>query len=380
MQRHAAVASPFAALYAALIVYASLYPFAGWRLPTVNLATFLLQPWPRYWTAFDLVSNAVGYVPLGLLVGLVLCGRGWRAWRAALGAALAGAALSLALELLQHFVPGRVPSNVDLGLNTLGAAVGGGLALVVHARGGVARLERFRDRWFTRRSAGGIVLLIVWPIGLLFPLPLPLGVGQVIARGRDALYEALQDTWAADWAEQWLAEPLNASGLGPGGEWLVVAFGMLAPCLVGYAVTSAGWRRHALVAVLVAAAAVTTTLSTALNFGPQHALAWATPRALAAIVVAVAVAAVLVRLPRRAAAAVGLMVLTALVVLVTQAPDDPYFAQTLQSWEQGRFIRFHGAAQWVGWLWPYAAIAHLLAMVGLRRERAPDEAHLKMPS
>ena len=26
-------------------------------------------------------------------------------------------------------------------------------------------------------------------------------------------------------------------------------------------------------------------------------------------------------------------------------------------WEQGRFIRFHGAAQWVGWLWPYAAIA-----------------------
>ena len=38
----------------------------------------------------------------------------------------------------------------------------------------------------------------------------------------------------------------------------------------------------------------------------------------------------------------------------------PYFAQSLHGWEQGRFIRFHGAAQWVGWLWPYAAIVYLL--------------------
>ena len=66
-------------------------------------------------------------------------------------------------------------------------------------------------------------------------------------------------------------------------------------------------------------------------------------------------------MPRRAAAGLGLIALTALVMLVAQAPADPYFAQSLQGWEQGRFIRFHGAAQWVGWLWPYAALAYLLA-------------------
>ena len=46
-------------------------------------------------------------------------------------------------------------------------------------------------------------------------------------------------------------------------------------------------------------------------------------------------------------------------------------ADTLQAWEQGRFIRFHGAAQWIGWLWPYVAMLYLLARIGAR-ERSAD--------
>jgi hypothetical protein len=64
-----------------------------------------------------------------------------------------------------------------------------------------------------------------------------------------------------------------------------------------------------------------------------------------------------------AAAALGLVVLALLVALVAQAPEDPYFAASLAGWEQGRLVRFHGMAQWVGWLWPYAAMAWLLARV-----------------
>jgi 2',3'-cyclic-nucleotide 2'-phosphodiesterase (5'-nucleotidase family) len=45
---------------------------------------------------------------------------------------------------------------------------------------------------------------------------------------------------------------------------------------------------------------------------------------------------------------------------VAQAPADPYFAASLHGWEQGRFIRFHGLAQWIGWCWPYAATLWLL--------------------
>jgi hypothetical protein len=35
----------------------------------------------------------------------------------------------------------------------------------------------------------------------------------------------------------------------------------------------------------------------------------------------------------------------------------------LQSWEQGRFVRFNGLAEWLGWLWPYAAIALVLGRI-----------------
>jgi hypothetical protein len=73
--------------------------------------------------------------------------------------------------------------------------------------------------------------------------------------------------------------------------------------------------------------------------------------------------------PRRVAAGIGLIALTALVMLVGQAPADPYFAQSLQGWEQGRFIHFHGAAQWVGWAWPYAALVYLLVRLAAREPR-----------
>ena len=66
--------------------------------------------------------------------------------------------------------------------------------------------------------------------------------------------------------------------------------------------------------------------------------------------------------------------LLALVVhlsLLNQAPASAYFAHTLQTWEQGRFIRFHGLAQWLGWLWPYAALAYVLVRVS--RGEAPPK-------
>jgi hypothetical protein len=106
------------------------------------------------------------------------------------------------------------------------------------------------------------------------------------------------------------------------------------------------------------------TLSTALNFGPEHALAWRTPLVTVAMGVAIVMAMGLVWIGPRLAGALALVALTGLVVLVHVAPADPYFAQSLQAWEQGTFIRFHGLAEWVGWLWPYAAIAWLLRQVG----------------
>jgi len=373
MARHRSLASPLAWLYAALIVYASLYPFTGWRAPGVSLVHFLSLPWPRWWTWFDLIANLMGYLPLGALVFAALVRTGTGSRPALLLAFAAGTLLSLTMETLQNFLPQRVASNVDLTLNALGTLSGAGLGLWLHRRGIVERWQAARDRWFIARSAGGLALLLMWPFGLLFPLPVPLGVGQVLARVQLAIAVAVQDTPAAPWFETWADAGIERAALSPGDEFALIALGLLAPCMVAFSVARTGWRRLLLVLGAALAGCLATTLSTALNFGPQHAWAWSTPQALAALAVAIVLAGLLSVVPARAAAGLGLVALTALVVLVAQAPADPFFAASLQGWEQGRFIRFHGAARWVGWLWPYAAIAYLLARLG-----AADEAP-KMP-
>ena len=366
MARHRSSASPLAWLYAALIVYASLYPFAGWHVPGVSLTHYLTLPWSRWWTGFDLVANLLGYLPLGALIFGSRVRTGMRSRPALLLAFALGTLLSLALETLQNFLPQRVASNVDLALNALGALLGAVLGLWLHWRGGVERWQAARDRWFIDRSAGGLALLLLWPVGLLFPLPVPLGVGQVLGRVEELVAGALQGTPLEAWFEAWVESGLERTALSPGGEFALIALGLLAPCMVAFSVARPGWRRLVLVLGATLFGGLATTLSTALNFGPQHAWAWSTPQALAALAFAVLLAALFSAVPGRAATGLGLMVLTALIVFVAQAPSDPFFAESLQGWEQGRFIRFHGAARWVGWLWPYAAIAYLLARLGAR--------------
>ena len=368
MPRHHSSASPLAVWFVALIVYASLYPFTGWRVPGVSPFAFLTLPWPRWWTSFDLISNLFGYLPLGALVFGALVRTGSKP-RLAFGLAFAsGTLLSLAMEFLQNFLPNRVSSNVDLGLNSLGTLLGAALGGLVHQRGGVERWQAARDRWFIGRSAGGLALLLLWPLGLLFPLPVPLGVGQVLAQLQEAIANVVQDTPAADWFDGWATAELERTALSPAGDFSLMALGLLAPCMVAFSITWPGWRRLVLVLVAAAMGCLGTTLSTALNFGPQHAFAWSTPQALAAMGFAMLLSALLSFAPHRVAAGLGLLASTALVAIVTQAPSDPYFAQSLQGWEQGRFIRFHGAARWVGWLWPYVVIVYLLVRLAARDE------------
>jgi VanZ family protein len=368
MVRHRSSASLLAWLYVGLIVYASLYPFTEWRWPTMSPFAFLLLPWPRYWTVFDQVSNLLGYMPLGFLIFAAQVRSGRSAVIGAFQAFWMASALSLSLEFTQNGLPSRVPSNVDWALNTLGAASGAAFGGLLQALGLLDRWQRLRDRWFVDRSAGGLSLLLLWPVGLLFPTSLPLGVGQVLSRLRVAVASVLADTPLAEWARKLLDAPPIAPDLPPLGELCAIALGLLAPCLLGFAVCRSGWRRAVLVIGIAVTGIAVTTLSTALNFGPDHSLAWLTGSAAVGLGVGALAALLLIWVPRRAAAALGLMALTALVLLVAQAPEDAYFAQSLHGWEQGRFIRFHGAAQWVGWIWPYAAMAYLLGRVASRED------------
>ena len=374
MARHRSSAVPLSWLYGGLIVYASLYPFVGWRVPGVGPLDFLVLGWPRYWTSFDFVANLLGYLPLGFLLCVAVVRSGRRARHAALLACAGGALLSLTMEIVQNYLPHRVSSNVDLAFNAAGTAMGAAIGALLHWRGGIAQWQKLRDRWFVARSAGGLALLVLWPIGLLFPTAVPFGLGHVLGRIQPLVIELLAGTPAAAWTEGWtvkVAPAVEAAqpALTSTTELSIIVLGLLAPCLVAFTIATPGWRRAALVIGAAIIGAATTTLSTALNFGPTHAFSWTTQQALQALAIGTGAAMLLSFVPRRVAAGFGLIALTALVMLVARAPADPYFAQSLQGWEQGRFIRFHGAAQWVGWLWPYAALTYLLVRLAAREPR-----------
>lgn len=356
---------PLAQAYAALIVYASLYPFTGWRDQGIEPWAFLWSPWPRYWTAFDFGANAAGYAPLGFLLALGMLrrsqeGRGIGNGMAIAAATAGGAVLAFFMEALQSYLPQRVPSNVDFGLNVLGVFVGAAVAGVLEMAGALDRWSRFRVHWFVDDARGALALLALWPFALLFPAAVPLGLGQVLERLEAALADWLEDTPFLEWLP---VRDVELQPLVPGAELVCVALGALVPCLLAYSVMRSIAKRAVMAAVIVTVGVAATALSAALSWGPTHAWAWLSLPVRAGLVAGLMLALALLPLPRRGCAALVLLALVVHLSLLNQAPTSAYFADTLQAWEQGRFIRFHGLAQWLGWLWPYVVLAYVLVRV-----------------
>jgi hypothetical protein len=194
----------------------------------------------------------------------------------------------------------------------------------------------------------------------LFPPSVPFGLGQVLERLEAQAMEMLEDTPLMEWLP---VRVTDLQPLAPGAELLCVVLGLLIPCLLAFGVIRSSARRIIFVPLLLAVGIATATLSAGLSWGPEHAWAWLDVPTQIALAVALVIASALALAPARVCAALVLLALGIYLSLLNQAPESPYFAQTLQGWEQGRFIRFHGLAQWLGWTWPYAALVYALALV-----------------
>ena len=349
-------ARPLAWLYAALIVYASLSPFGPWRDQDIAPWAFLWAPRTPYWSAFDVAANLLGYAPLGFWITLsaLRLGRRRGAW---LRGGLTGCLLSLLLEGLQSYLPMRVPSQSDWILNSLGAFLGSTLAQTLERRGVLFRYSAMRQRWFVDETHGALPMLLIWPLTLLFPLALPLGLGQVLERLENFLAQLLSNTPFLEWLPM---RSVELQPLMPATQSLGVALGLLLPVLLAYSVMPKGQTRLHALWVLCLLAAFASSLSCALSFGPLQIWAWLTRPVVLGLIVGMMVSISLVWISLRAS--LVLLLVAALIhsALVNTAPIDVYLDQTLQTWEQGRFIRFHGLAQWLGWLWPYALILDVM--------------------
>ncbi|GHD04139.1 hypothetical protein GCM10007320_64820 [Pseudorhodoferax aquiterrae] len=367
---HKTSAWPLALVYLALVVYASLFPFEGWRDQGIAPWAFMAAPLPRWWTWFDVQINVLGYAPLGFLLALAGL-RSGRTRAPVLLTVLAGAAVSFLMETTQGYLPRRVPSNVDFALNVAGVWLGALLAWLLQRTGTIDHWSRFRAGWLTPDARGALVLLALWPLALLFPAAVPLGLGQVFERLEEALAEFLDNTPFLDWLP---VRDVELQPLVPGSEMFCVLLGALVPCLIGYGVVSGVRRRAWFLLVLTLVGAGATALSAALSYGPAHAWAWWTLPVRVGWAGALLVSVLLLPARPRGCAALALLALALHLSLLNQAPTSAYFAQTLQTWEQGRFIRFHGLAQWLGWGWPYVAAIYLVL-----RLSGPDSAPRQLP-
>ena len=356
--RHRTAAWPLAAVYAVLVVYASLYPFEGWRLQGIAPWSFLWAPWPRYWSRFDLVANVLGYAPLGFFIALAwLRDPRRRRWAAVLLALALCSALSLCMESLQMWLPRRVPSNADALLNALGALLGALVARGLDAMGVLARWGRFRQQWFGHQHAGALTLLALWPLALLFPAAVPFGLGQVLERLENTLAQWLEGT---PWLEWLPLRDVELQPMLPMAELICMVLGLLLPLLLAYSLVRGVRQRLLLAAALGLAGVLASALSAALTWGPAHAWAWLDAPTLRALLLAALLALALLRLSPRAAVLIALIGLVWQLSMLNNASASVYFVQNLQIWEQGRFIRFHGLIQWMGWLWPYGLLWHLV--------------------
>jgi VanZ family protein len=344
--------------YLLLIVYASWFPFSGWRSSGLSPFAFLnLQP-QRYWTGFDVMVNVVGYMPLGVLFVLSLHPAVRGMW-AVLLAALGGLLVSGTMEVVQNYLPSRVPSNLDL-LTNAGGCLAGALVGVFfsHMLLDQSRLYRLRRRWFSPYASQGLVLVALWPLAQVYPQGYLFGNGQVLPL-------------LSEWLSDWLDTDIDLVTLLRGdtlmsveqywlSETIITACGMTGAVLTLLCLTRRGAPRMALVLALLGAGLVVKTLASSLFFAPANALLWVTPGAEGGFLIGLIMLAGLAFAPQVAQRRLAVVTLVLALIVVNTIPANPYFVSTIQAWQQGKFLNFNGAAQFLGMAWPIFALWFLL--------------------
>lgn len=344
-----------AALYALAIGYASLQPFGPWLPPPPGTPYFLLGPWPARLLRYDVMINVVAYLPFGFFLAL-LPARAPPSRRVVTGFAT-GAALSLAMESLQMFVPPRDASISDFVFNSLGALVGAcaGAAL---ARSDPAKraIGAARARWFIPGKLGdiGLALLAVWLVAQLNP-----GI---------PLFAVMFDTPAQPGA------PIDGAELlldAAGSAFQLIGIGLFTTLLLRQRDDARG-----AVLFLIGIALLIKGFGAVLLLKPSVWQSWIKPGVLMGIAGGALVLPLAMSLPRPAQVATcGIALLASLAApllapeIMSAPPPLPMF-----DWRYGQLLNYNGLTHAALVLWPILAAGWLFALAGRPAWGRPNEA------
>src|SRR5882672_850074 len=271
-----------AVAYLLVIVYASLQPFRGWRMPPEEILHFLTAAWPRFITLQDVTINIAAYVPLGLLLSIGLGARLGPA-HGVIAATFAASTLSLAMEAVQMFLPPRIASNVDLLANGLGALLGAMTApLLAPTRILGGKLHAARNRLFLDDAAAdvGLVVVFLWLVTQFHPNAQLFGTGNL---------RATLDLPAQFAHTPWLVLSCEAA---------VVALNLLGVGLMLSALMRDSKRLMRVTAFVIAAALAIKIFTAVALVQVPAPLAWLTPGVLAGLATGWVVLYAAARLPR----------------------------------------------------------------------------------
>lgn len=360
--RHRTVLPHYLALiYGLAIVYASLQPFGPWISPPAGTAFFLFSGTPPRFTRFDVLANAIAYVPFGFFIALVP--RVMRPWMRFSLAVASGLALSFAMETLQMLLPPRDASIVDLISNTVGAALGGGLG-VAFATSPSARqaVSSARHRLFIAGYVGdlGLALLVVWLVVQVNP-----GI---------PLFASMFDP-----AIELPAMPgVNPAGMQADPATAVVEGAHSALQLLGVGLFLALLLRQrrfvgAAMLLLIMTAVLVKLVAAALLLHPVVFERWLRPGAAMGVAFGTLLLMITVWLPRPAQVATATVALLASLLATLLAPELIFTRAPLAlfNWSYGHLLNFNGLTHTVLLLWPLAASACLFALAGRPRWGEP---------
>lgn len=332
--------------YLLVIGYASLQPFQDWRWPPEEILRFLVAPWSRFITFQDVAVNFAAYVPLGLLLSI-----GWGARygqaRGVLAATLAAAALSIAMEAVQMFLPLRIASNVDLLANSLGALVGAMAApLLAPAQPIGGTIHAARRHLFLDGTPADAALVVagLWLATQFHPTAQLFGTGAIRATFHLPSYLAYSPALAL------------------GGAATVVLLNLLGVGLMLSAFMRGGNRPMPVIAALVGAALALKLLNALVFLQATAPLAWLTPGVVLGLGAGWLVLWGAVRLPRTAQLAVATGCIVAATIVINLAPDNPYQSVPPRLLARGasHFLNFSGMVRALSELWPLLATGLLV--------------------